>query len=82
MVGKSEMDSLMRHGLPVVSIVEWRGHGGLRAASARYDLVMRAFGADGETIVRPAEVAPAVRQAFAAGVPYCLNVKMIAAKKR
>jgi thiamine pyrophosphate-dependent acetolactate synthase large subunit-like protein len=44
--------------------------------SARYDLVMRAFGGEGETIERLVEVAPAVRRAFAAGVPYCLNVKI------
>jgi acetolactate synthase-1/2/3 large subunit len=41
---------------------------------------MRAFGGDGETIERLVEVAPAVRRAFAAGVPYRLNVKIRGAR--
>jgi acetolactate synthase-1/2/3 large subunit len=48
--------------------------------SARYDLVMRALGGDGETIERLDEVLPAVRRAFAAKVPYCLNVKIRGAR--
>ena len=44
--------------------------------SARYDLVMKAFGGDGETIERPRDVRPAIARAFASGVPYCLNVKI------
>jgi acetolactate synthase-1/2/3 large subunit len=42
---------------------------------ARYDLVMKGFGGGGETIERPDQVRPAVERAFAAGVPYCLNVR-------
>ena len=44
--------------------------------SARYDLVMKAFGGDGETIERPEEVRPAIERALASRVPYCLNVKI------
>jgi acetolactate synthase I/II/III large subunit len=44
--------------------------------SARYDLVMKAFSGDGETIDRLDQVAPAIRRAFAARVPYCLNVRI------
>jgi acetolactate synthase I/II/III large subunit len=93
----AEMDSLARHGLPVVSIVgndagwglerelqSFTSNGAATVAcelqSARYDLVMRAFGGDGETIERLDEVAPAVRRAFEAGVPYCLNVKIRGAR--
>jgi len=40
----------------------------------RYDLVMKAFGGEGETVTTAAGVAPAVRRALASPVPYCLNV--------
>jgi acetolactate synthase-1/2/3 large subunit len=43
--------------------------------AARYDLVMKAFGGDGETIERPEEVRPALGRALASRVPYCLNVR-------
>ena len=89
----AEMDSLVRHKLPVVLIVGNDAGWGLerelqRSAtrgaatvacelqSARYDLIMRGFGGGGETVERLDEVAPAVERAFAAGVPYCLNVKI------
>jgi acetolactate synthase-1/2/3 large subunit len=45
-------------------------------APARWDLVMQAFGGAGETVERLDEVCPAVERAFAAGVPYCLNVRI------
>ena len=48
--------------------------------SARYDLVMKAFGGDGETIERPDEVRPALERALASRVPYCLNVKIRGAR--
>jgi acetolactate synthase-1/2/3 large subunit len=48
--------------------------------AARYDLVMKAFGGDGETIERPDEVGPAIRRALASRVPYCLNVKIRGAR--
>ena len=44
--------------------------------SARYDFIMKGFGGGGETLERPGQVRPAVERAFAAGVPYCLNVKI------
>ena len=86
----AEMDSAVRHKLPVVLIVGNDAGWGLerelqslalpgRATvacelqSARYDLIMKAFGGGGETVERPDEVGPAVRRAFASGVPYCVN---------
>jgi acetolactate synthase-1/2/3 large subunit len=48
--------------------------------SARYDLVMKAFGGDGETIERPEEVRHALERALASRVPYCLNVKIRGAR--
>jgi len=47
---------------------------------ARYDLVMKAFGGDGETVERRDEVGPAVQRALASSVPYCLNVKIRGAR--
>jgi acetolactate synthase-1/2/3 large subunit len=53
---------------------------GCELQSVRYDLVMKAFGGDGETIETPAEVQPALARAFASGVPYCLNVRIRGAR--
>jgi acetolactate synthase-1/2/3 large subunit len=92
----AEMDTLVRHKLPIVLIVGndagWGLERELQVAQAsgpavacelqhaRYDLVMQAFGGGGETIERPEEVAPAVDRAFASGVPYCINVKIRGAR--
>src|ERR1017187_5925204 len=93
----AEMDSLVRHKLPVVLIVGNDAGWGLerelqRSAtrgmatvacelqSARYDLIMKGFGGGGETVEGLDEIAPAVDRAFAAGVPYCLNVKIRGAR--
>ncbi|MET0641020.1 MAG: thiamine pyrophosphate-dependent enzyme, partial [Jiangellaceae bacterium] len=40
----------------------------------RYDAIAEALGGAGETVTRPAEVGPALRRAFAADVPYLVNV--------
>jgi len=89
----AEMDTAVRHKLPIVIIVGNDAGWGLERElqrwalgdsptvacelqSARYDLVMKAFAGDGETIERPDQVCGAVQRAFAAGVPYCLNVRI------
>jgi len=46
----------------------------------RYDLVMKAFGGDGEHIDRPDQIRPAFRRALASGRPYCLNVDIQGAR--
>jgi acetolactate synthase-1/2/3 large subunit len=89
----AEMDTLVRHKLPIVLIVgndggwglerELQGAGDTVACElrqSRYDLVMLAFGGGGETIERPEEVRPALERAFASGVPYCINVKIRGAR--
>ena len=89
----AEMDSLVRHGLPVVLIVgndagwglerELQGGGATVACElrpSRYDLVMQAFGGGGETIEHPEEVRPALERAFRSGVPYCINVPIRGAR--
>jgi acetolactate synthase-1/2/3 large subunit len=40
----------------------------------RYDQVVTALGGAGETVTAPAELPGALRRAFAAGVPYLVNV--------
>jgi acetolactate synthase-1/2/3 large subunit len=89
----AEMDSLVRHKLPIVLIVGNDAGWGLERElqsfatgsldtvacelrSTRYDAIMQGFGGGGETIETLEQVRPAVERAFAAGVPYCLNVKI------
>jgi acetolactate synthase I/II/III large subunit len=88
----AEMDTAVRHKLPIVVIVGndagWGlerelqsfASGGATVACelqpTPYDAIMRAFGGGGETIERLEEVRPAVQRAFASGVPYCLNVRI------
>lgn len=85
-----DVDTLVRHDLPVVMIVGNNGAWGLEkhpmrflygydvAADLRqetgYDDVVRALGGAGETVRRPDELGPALRRAFDAGVPYLVNV--------
>jgi acetolactate synthase-1/2/3 large subunit len=89
----AEMDTLVRHKLPILLIVGNDAGWGLERElqgvtetvacelrHARYDLVMQAFGGGGETIERPEEVRPALDRAFASGVPYCINVKIRGAR--
>jgi acetolactate synthase-1/2/3 large subunit len=40
----------------------------------RYDEVVRALGGAGELVTAPGEIGPALRRAFAARVPYLVNV--------
>ncbi len=46
----------------------------------RYDLVMKAFGGEGEHVERPDQVRPALGRALASGRPYCLNVEIRGAR--
>ena len=89
----AEMDSLVRHKLPIVLIVGndagWGLERELQSAAtgssttvacelqaARYDLVMQAFGGQGETVESPDQVAPALARALACRVPYCINARV------
>ena len=40
----------------------------------RYDIVMKGFGGDGETVEKLADLGPAVKRGFASGKPYLINV--------
>jgi acetolactate synthase-1/2/3 large subunit len=85
-----DADTLVRHGLPVVIVVGNNGIWGLEkhpmqmlyghdvaadlAPGTRYDDVVTALGGAGETVERPADLAPALKRAFTSGVPYVVNV--------
>jgi acetolactate synthase-1/2/3 large subunit len=85
-----DADTLVRHRLPVVMICGNNGIWGLEkhpmqrlygydvAADlqpmCRYDDVVRALGGAGEMVTEPGQLAPALRRAFDAGVPYLVNV--------
>jgi acetolactate synthase-1/2/3 large subunit len=84
-----EWDTLVRHGVHVVSVV---GNNGIWALEkhpmemlygysvvadlrpgTRYDEVVRALGGHGEMVSGPADLRPALRRAFECGVPAVVN---------
>jgi thiamine pyrophosphate-dependent acetolactate synthase large subunit-like protein len=85
-----DADTLVRHGLPVVMVVGNNGIWGLEKhpmralygydvaadlqPGCRYDQVVAALGGAGETVTDPGALGPALDRAFAAGVPYLVNV--------
>ncbi|HEU5085606.1 MAG TPA: acetolactate synthase [Acidimicrobiales bacterium] len=85
-----DVDTLVRHDLPVVMVVGNNGIWGLEKhpmqavygydvaadlqPGTRYDAVVEALGGAGETVTDPAEVGPALDRALASGVPYLVNV--------
>jgi len=84
-----ELETAVRHQLPVVVIVNYDQHWGMehagqladigrlvecRTAPVRLDGLARALGAHGEFVERTADVRPAVERAFAAGRPAVVQV--------
>ena len=85
-----DVDTLVRHRLPVVMICGNNGIWGLEKhpmqalygydvaaelqPGCRYDQVVSALGGAGELVTEPSDIGPALRRAFAAGVPYLVNV--------
>ncbi|MBM3813425.1 MAG: thiamine pyrophosphate-binding protein [Acidimicrobiia bacterium] len=91
----AELDTLVRHNLPVVIIVGNDAGWGLERElqgelcnstvacelrATRYDVVMQGFGGAGENIERLDQVGPAIRRAFRARKPYLLNVNVRGAR--
>ncbi|MCV7413332.1 hypothetical protein AWC05_28520 [Mycobacterium florentinum] len=85
-----EWDTLVRHQVPVVSVI---GNNGIWALEkhpmeaiygysvvaelrpgTRYDEVVRALGGHGELVSAPAELRPALERSFASGLPAVVNV--------
>ncbi|BBA88280.1 thiamine pyrophosphate-requiring enzyme [Mycobacterium pseudoshottsii JCM 15466] len=85
-----EWDTLVRHNVPVVSVVGNNGIWGPEKhpmealygysvvaelrPGTRYDEVVRALGGHGELVAAPAELRPALERAFASGLPAVVNV--------
>jgi len=85
-----DVDTLVRHRLPVVMICGNNGIWGLEKypmqalygydvaadlqPQCRYDQVVAALGGAGELVSSPGDIAPALRRAFDSGVPYLVNV--------
>ena len=84
-----DVDTLVRHGLPVVMVVGNNSGWALEkhpmrflygydvAADLRpthYDEVVSALGGAGETVTRPDRIGEALDRAFESGVPYLVNV--------
>jgi acetolactate synthase-1/2/3 large subunit len=85
-----EWDTLARHGVQVVSVVGNNGIWALEKhpmealygysvvaelrPGTRYDEVVRALGGHGELVSAPAELGPALKRAFASGLPAVVNV--------
>ena len=85
-----DADTLVRHRLPVVIVCGNNAGWGLERhpmraiygydvaadlqPGCRYDEVVRALGGAGELVTSAADIAPALRRAFASGVPYLVNV--------
>lgn len=91
----AELDTLVRHKLPVVIIVGNDAGWGLERElqgelcgstvacelrATRYDLIMQGFGGRGENIETLSQVGPAVKRAFASRQPYLLNVNVRGAR--
>ena len=85
-----DADTLVRHQLPVVMVMGNNGIWGLEKhpmqaiygydvaadlqPGCRYDQVVTALGGAGEVVERADDIGPALDRAFAAGVPYLVNV--------
>lgn len=85
-----DFETMARLDLPVVGVVGNNGVWGLEyhpmkmiygyqvaaelQAGLRYDDVVKALGGAGETVQDPAQLGPALKRAFDAGVPYLVNV--------
>jgi acetolactate synthase I/II/III large subunit len=85
-----EWDTLVRHQVPVVSVIGNNGIWGLEKhpmealygysvvaelrPGTRYDEVVRVLGGHGELVTAPAELRPALERAFASGLPSVVNV--------
>ncbi len=85
-----DVDTLVRHDLPVVMIMGNNGAWGLEkqpmqmlygydvaadlSPGTRYDQVVTALGGGGEMVTDPGQIGPALDRAFASGVPYLVNI--------
>ena len=87
-----EFDTMVRHNLPIVSVVSNDGGWGMivrlqqskgsdrvvgtQLGFVRYDKMVEALGGYGEAVERPEDIRPALERAFASGLPACVNVRV------
>ena len=88
----AEFDTMVRHGLAIVTVVNNDAQWGMSAhgqdlifgegrrvvtdlAATRYDLAAAGFGCHAEHVETPADLAPALHRALAAGRPACVDVR-------
>jgi acetolactate synthase I/II/III large subunit len=91
----AELDTLVRHHLPVIIIVGNDAGWGLERElqadrgvmpvacelrSTRYDVIMEGFGGRGELVESLDQVGPAIGRALQSNVPTCLNVTIRGAR--
>jgi thiamine pyrophosphate-dependent acetolactate synthase large subunit-like protein len=77
-----EIDTLVRHNIPVLNVVVnnggWAALGGMAAGRdlgfSRYEKMAEVFGAHGEYVEKPQDIRPALERARASGKPSVVNV--------
>ncbi|HKV55251.1 MAG TPA: thiamine pyrophosphate-binding protein [Candidatus Binataceae bacterium] len=77
-----EIDTLVRHNIPVLNVVSnnggWAGVGGMNAGRdlgfSRYDKMAEVFGGYGEYVDKPQDIRAALERARASGKPAVVNV--------
>jgi acetolactate synthase-1/2/3 large subunit len=76
-----EMDTAVRHNIPVIVVISnnggWAAQGGMPGRDlgfTRYDKMVEALGCHGEYVEQPADIRPALERAAASGKPSVVNV--------
>jgi acetolactate synthase-1/2/3 large subunit len=76
-----EMDTAVRHSIPIIVVVSnnggWAAVGGMAGRDlgfTRYDKMCEVFGCHGEYVEKPDEIRPALERAAASGKPSVVNV--------
>jgi thiamine pyrophosphate-dependent acetolactate synthase large subunit-like protein len=76
-----EMDTAVRHNIPLLVVVSnnggWAAVGGMAGRDlgfTRYDKMCEVFGCYGEYVEKPADIRPALQRAAASGKPAVVNV--------
>jgi thiamine pyrophosphate-dependent acetolactate synthase large subunit-like protein len=76
-----EMDTAVRHNIPVIVVVSnnggWAAVGGMAGRDlgfTRYDKMCEVIGCHGEYVEKPADIRPALERAAASGKPAVVNV--------
>ena len=86
----TELESMVRHNLPLVCVIGNNGIWGLEKhpmrglygydvaadlrPGIRYDQMMESFGGRGELVTAPSEIGPALKRAFDSGEPTVVNI--------